>query len=394
MPPLTDFDTAMRRSTEDVATLATVETVDLAAASNRVLAEPVVADRDLPPFHRAAMDGYAYCDEHRAASMPVCGHVRAGDTADVEVPRGHCIGIATGAPLPATCDTVVPHELTDRKDPLRMTEAPPSRGANVHPQAADAKAGHVLIEAGQLLLAAEIGISAMAGRQTLPVCGQPRVAILTSGDEVVPPQTNPSPHQIRNSNHPMVAAIVARSGGRCVLHQHLADEPRQVSASIEAAAEQADVIVTTGGISAGTHDFLASTLEQLGCEWRVSGVAMKPGKPVRIGVRSGTTVVCLPGNPVSALVAGAVFLSPILRTMLGLPAGPRWRTVRLAASLRSNARRTLLRPAQLLDAETASIPAWQGSGDLAHLAGTSGIVRLPLADSAEAGTDVLYTRWP
>jgi molybdopterin biosynthesis enzyme len=121
---------------------------------------------------------------------------------------------------------------------------------------------------------------------------------------------------------------------------------------------------------------------------------MKPGKPIRIGILDGIPVVCLPGNPVSALVTAALFLSPILSAMLGLSPGPRWRMVRLAESLRSNTRRTLLRPAHLLDADTASIPNWKGSGDLAHLAGTSGLVRLPLAESVDAGTEVQYTRWP
>lgn len=394
MPPLIDFETALQLATEGVAPLTTTEMVDLAEASERVLAGAILADRDLPPFHRAAMDGYAYCNEHREASMPVCAHVRAGDTADVNVPPGSCIGIATGAPLPTMCDTVVPHELTDRGDPLCITEDPPATGANVHPRSADAKAGQILIGAGQRLSAAEIGIAAMAGHQSLTVRSRPSVAILTSGDEVVQAGKDPAPHQIRNSNHPMVATLVARSGGRCVLHRHLADEPGEVRAAIETAIGQADVLVTTGGISAGTHDFLASTLEQLGCRWRINGVAMKPGKPVRIGDLDGTAVVCLPGNPVSALVTGSLFLSPILRAMLSLTPGPRWRTVRLSEPLRSNTQRTLLRPAHLLDADTASVPSWQGSGDLAHLVGTSGLIRLPHMETAEAGIEVSFTRWP
>ena len=121
---------------------------------------------------------------------------------------------------------------------------------------------------------------------------------------------------------------------------------------------------------------------------------MRPGKPVRVGDLNGTAVVCLPGNPVSALVTASIFLTPILRRMLGLTPGPRWRMVRLSQPLRSNPHRTLLRPAHMLEADTATVPEWQGSGDLVHLAGTRGMVRIPMQESVEAGTEVPFTRWP
>jgi molybdopterin molybdotransferase len=264
----------------------------------------------------------------------------------------------------------------------------------VHPRAADAQRGHVLIEAGQRLSAAEIGIAAMNGHQSVRVRSRPRVAILTSGDEVVPAGSDPADHQIRNSNHPMVAMLAHRAGGRCVLHRHLADEPDAVRAALHAAAEQADILVTTGGISAGLHDYLPDSLEQLGCNWKFTGVAVKPGKPARVCELNGTQVVCLPGNPVSALVTGTLFFVPMLRSLLGLTPGPRWRLVRLAAAHSATPHRTLLRPAHLHSPDTASLPHWHGSGDLVHVAGTRGMVRLPLQETVEAGTEVPFTRWP
>jgi molybdopterin molybdotransferase len=394
MAALIDLDTAIDRTTEGVLTIDRTETVSLAAASERVLAVDVVADRDLPPFNRAAMDGYAYDHDHAATSRPVCGHIQAGDPMQVDVSPGHCVGIATGAPVPPSCNTVVPHELTDRSDPLTITADAPPRGGNIHPQAADAARGKILINAGQLLSSAEVGIAAMTGYESLLVRAKPQITLLTSGDEVVGAGIEPASHQIRNSNHPMISMLAARAGGELNQHHHLADDPNALTAVLEHAADSADVIVTTGGISAGKHDFLPDAFEKLGCHWRIAGVAMKPGKPIRVGRLQDCVVVCLPGNPVSSLVTGAIFLAPIIRALIGLTPGPRWRTVRLTETIRSNPHRTLLRPAHTPTSATVSIPTWQGSGDLAHLAGTRGIVRLPLGKQVDAGTEVPFTRWP
>ncbi|MDP7069780.1 MAG: molybdopterin molybdotransferase MoeA [Phycisphaerales bacterium] len=394
MAELIDFERAIELVQSMSLAVTAIESCPLGEAMGRVLANGVVSDRDLPPFNRAAMDGYAFAHESASDCMPVAGARRAGEADDLTVPAGSCIGISTGAAVPPPCDTVVPFECTDRGDPVRVDGAIPQAGRHVHTQGSDAKEGDTLLSPGVMIGAAEVGIAAMVGCTTLSVRSRPRVALLTSGDEVVGEGVDPAPHQIRNSNGPMVAALTRRLGGHIERHEHLRDDLQSTLESIERAAESCEVVVTTGGISAGRHDHLPAACESLGCQWVISGVRMQPGKPVRVGTWGQKTIVCLPGNPVSALVTASLFLAPILRTCLGRNPAAAWRQVQLGADAKSNAGRTLLRPARLTSPSIASIPIWQGSGDLVHTASTSGIVRLPLSDRAAAGDHVWFTPWP
>jgi len=394
MPHLIDFDTAIELMQALPVAQTVPESCLLSEAVGRVIAETVLADRDLPPFNRAAMDGYAFDRGSATNSMPVVGARRAGEVEPIDVPPGNCIGISTGAAVPASCDTVVQFEATDRGDPVCIEGELPAAGRHIHTQGSDAQSGDALINAGTRLGAAEIGIAAMVGRQKLAVRSVPRVALLTSGDEVVACGIDPASHQIRNSNGPMVTALVERLGGHVERHVHLQDDPDSTTGTIQRVVQSCDVIVTTGGISAGRHDYLPAALESLGCSWVISGVRMQPGKPIRIGVLGERIVVCLPGNPVSALVTAALFLGPVLRAYLGCDPALRWQPVTLAEGIKSNAARTLLRPATLAGPARVSVPPWQGSGDLVHTAGTDGLVRLPLSDRARAGDTASFTPWP
>jgi len=393
MPDLMDFDDAVQRTADLPAATPVTERVALSTASGRILASPIHADRDLPPFHRACMDGYAYAAGEEAA-MPVDGEVAAGEASDRRIPAGACALISTGAPLPPGTDTVIPHEQTDRGNPLRVTGVWPGRGSNVHARAADAAEGDTLVERGTRIGPAEIGIAAMVGAAEIQVLQRPRVAVFTSGNEVVAEGVLPASHQIRNSNGPMVESLIERLGGSTVAAQHLPDDSEASVAAIRAKLDQSSIIVTTGGISAGRHDHVGTSLESIGVTWAVNGVAMQPGKPVRVGTIGATSIVCLPGNPVSALITGSIFLATAMRLHLGLPAMPRWRPVALREDAKANPRRSLLRPAVTTSAMEASIPPWQGSGDLAHAAGTRGVVRLPRTGDCAAGTVVPFTRWP
>ena len=393
MPPDMEFNDAIDRLGELSVPTLIEETVTLHESIDRILAKPLFADRDLPPFDRACMDGYAYASGRQEA-MPVVGEVQAGDGQVLRVPSGSCVSISTGAPLPPDTDTVIPHELTDRGSPLHVLGEWPHAGANVHLRGADACAGDCLIDAGTRIGTSEIGLLAMAGTSTVSVRGRPHVAILTTGNEVVSQEDTPKPHQIRNSNGPMLASLVDRLGGHIISMTHLPDELGNTTQKLRMAMEQVPIIVTTGGISAGDHDHMTGALDDLGIAWKVQGVAMQPGKPIRIGQCGTTTIVCLPGNPVSALVTGTLFLSTIMRLHLGIPSLPQWRPVTLAAHTRCNPRRALFRPAALTSTTSAVVPTWQGSGDLAHAAGTDGLVRLPLASECASGTEVPFMPWP
>ena len=393
MVTLPQYDEALTQILNDISPTASSQATATDQATGRVLAEPIIADRDLPPFHRAAMDGYAVCTHAWRHCMPVHAGVQAGHRLQDIPSNDACIEIATGAAVPEPFDAVIPYELSDRKNPVTFhMDSPPSLHANIHRQAADATSGTTIVEAGTLLGTAELGLAAMVGVQNLVVQQQPRVHILTSGDEVVSEGVLPATHQIRNSNRPMIAEIVSRCGGVITRTEHLVDTPEQSRAAMQAA--DAEVLVTTGGISAGRADHVAESLTAAGCQWTITGVAMQPGKPVRIGRLDHRVIVCLPGNPVSALVCGTLFLAPILRQLLHQPAGPLWQKVSLQHDLKGNVRRTAFRASRRTSDSKVAIPHWQGSGDLSHAAGTHGIVELPRDEVIRAGTDLRFTPWP
>lgn len=378
------------------------EVIMLEDAVGRVLAAPVVADRDQPPFDRSAMDGYAVRASELEAdtSLPVAGTVAAGQPADLDVPAGHCVAIATGAPVPDGLDLVVPHERTDRGDrhggPVRFDAEGIETGYAIHPRGADAKTGDQLVSVGTILSPAHIGLAATVGLDRLPVRRRPRIRLLTSGDEIVDRTADPLPHQVRNGNGPMLEGLVGRMGAEFGGHVHVDDDPSAVRAALEHAVEQADIVVTVGGISAGDRDFLPDAIEGLGATTVLAGAAIQPGKPIRVGrLASGTTIVSLPGNPVSVLATACLFLWPLVRTMLGCSDGLPWRTVRLAGDVRPNPRRHAFRPATIDDAGDATVPTWHGSGDLSHTTATDGLVALPRqADPVPDGTRLRFLPWP
>jgi len=359
------------------------------AAEHDTLNEPVIADRDLPPFDRSTMDGYALRHGAWANTMPCVGRIDAGQRDVVTVPAGSCVSIATGAPVPAGLDTVIPHERTHRDGDAVHFGSLPNRGANVHCRASDASAGDTLVPAGSALGPAEIGLMAACGMHAATPPQSALAWIFTSGDEVVPVDATPLPHQIRNSNGPMVCSILERRIGSCN-HRHLPDDLNATIAMLQQ-DHDSTLLVTTGGISAGERDFIPEALEALGIEWTLIGTAVKPGKPIRLGRLHGTPVVCLPGNPVAALIMGILLLGQITAALLG-QSPPQWTSMPLANDVQPNARRELLRVATERDG-ALHVGPWQGSGDLAHCAGMNAIIRLPKGDeTVKAGTPVSVLR--
>ncbi len=402
MKGLPDYDAALRLALTGIDAITDTEMVRVVDAAGRVLAAPIEADRDLPSFNRAQLDGYALRagDLGRVESFPVAATIAAGDAADVRVEPGRCVKIATGAPLPDDLDTVIGHERSDRGDPVRFTTRSIKPGHAVHPRGADAVAGDTLVASGTMLDPRHIGIAATVGADPVEVVRRPRVVLLTSGDEVVAAGDPVATHQIRNSNGPMIAAMVHRIGGGPVRHRHVADDRQASIEAVGAALDEADLLITVGGISAGERDYVPAALDAGGVTLSVHGAAIQPGRPVMVGRTAGGTVTLgLPGNPVSALACTCLFGWPIVRALLGIDPSLPWRWVELAEGVKPNPRRRAFRPATIVEAlsrgEHVRVPAWAGSGDLAHTAPTGGLLDLPAQpEPIVAGTRLRFLPWP
>jgi molybdopterin molybdotransferase len=378
------------------------ERIPLTQAAGRVLAEPIHADRDQPPFPRATRDGYA-CRAHEANThqlLHLVGQVRAGQTASQPVASGEACEIMTGAPLPEGADAVfmiehaehgssaasaptsgaTPSGSANAEDPygdfVRLAEGRHlAAGENVVPQGAEAAAGVELLAAGIRLGPAQIALAAQCGYAQILVEPRPRVAILTTGDEVVPVEATPGPSQIRNSNAPMLAALVASAGGEV----HLAsasDTLEALDAALDRILPAADLLVVSGGISAGRFDLVAEALCRRGARFFFGGVAIQPGKPVAFGQTPipGTArhvpFFALPGNPISSAVTFRLFAAPLLAALAGEAAQPRFTLARLREPWHGKPGLTRFLPAWCDFAPEAGVHVvpWQGSGDLAAFA--------------------------
>jgi molybdopterin molybdotransferase len=291
------------------------EEVSLAAASGRVLADPrIVASLDVPPFANSAMDGYAL----RAADTPgilrIVGEVAAGNARLPEVSGGAAVRITTGAPLPPGADTVVPLEGAGESDGA-VTVPLTAPGTYVRMAGSDTPAGTEVCLPGVLGPPA-IAVLASLGLAHAGVRRRPRIAILSTGDELVDPRLSLGPGQIYDSNAAALAAAITEAGGEPQPLGRVPDMREAVEEALRAGAGS-DLIVTSGGVSVGQHDYVRGILEDSGSLdfWRI---AVQPGKPLAVGEIAGVTVIGLPGNPVSALVTFELFVRPMIRAMLGL----------------------------------------------------------------------------
>jgi molybdopterin molybdotransferase len=313
------------------------EEVALAAALGRVLAEQVASTHDLPPFDASAMDGYAVI-AGPAAELAVVGESRAGRPADRPLRPGEAIAISTGAVIPEGADAVVPVERVAARDGrVDVPETEP--GANVRRAGEDVRSGEPVLPPGTELGPAELAVLSSLGRERVACGRRPRVAVLVTGDELVPPGRPLRPGQIRDSNATALAAQAARAGAQVVLVEHVPDERAPTVAALERALAAADAVCVSGGVSVGEHDHVKAGLAAVGAEERFWGVALKPGKPTWFGTRGATLVFGLPGNPVSAMVTFHLLARPALRALAGAdPADTRVRAI-LDAPVSLNPRR-------------------------------------------------------
>lgn len=323
IPPTTLF--AARERVLAAARRATAtEMVSLAAAHGRHLAVPVHADGPWPSTDRSAMDGFAMRAADAAAAgaaLPVVGESLAGTPFAGPLPAGAAVRIMTGAVVPSGADCVVPVEQTSGFGGERVTiDKPVARGANVRPFASELAAGALVLPAGRLLRAAEIGVLAVLGHAQVPVVRRPRVAILATGDEVVPVESSPLPHQVRESNSWALAAQVVECGGEPLRLGIAPDEPEPLRRALQRGLGEADVLLTIGGISKGTHDLVHGTLAALGVRAEFHGIDLKPGKPTFFGLHGDEPrryVFGLPGNPASTFTVFDLLVRPLLQVLLG-----------------------------------------------------------------------------
>jgi molybdopterin molybdotransferase len=366
-----------------------VETVDLLAGLGRVLAEGILADRDFPPFARSTRDGYAVRAADVAeipARLEVVGEVKAGDWPEpgvCSVGRGQAVGIMTGAPLPEGADAVVmvEHTLPIREPAVKLVEVRRSIsvGENFVPRGAEARAGQLLLDRGRRLDHAGIAIAASVGKSRVQVFRKPRVAVLSTGDEVVEIDATPGPAQIRNSNSYSLAAQVQNAGGEAVQLEIAADERGRLRTLMEEGLG-CDLLLLTGGVSMGKYDLVEQVLGELKAEFYFTGAEIQPGRPVVFGSHK-KYFFGLPGNPVSTMVTFELFARPMIEALAGMAPQP---LIFLRAWLKSEIRtKTGLKrflPAVLsgeFENAEVELARWQGSGDIAALARANCYVVIP-----------------
>jgi molybdopterin molybdotransferase len=418
-----------------------IERIDLALAAGRILAAPLLADDDQPPFPRSTRDGYACRAAEVSAhiALPISGSTHAGETPAGPLTPGAAWEIMTGAPVPEGADCVVMLEHVERsgKSITLHSSRTIDRGDNIVAKGAQGRRGDEQLAPGVLLGPAQIALAASCGYAMLDVFARPRVAILTTGDELVPIDATPGPGKIRNSNAPMLAALVARAGGEPIVLPTADDTAEALDVSL-AQAVQADMFLISGGVSAGTHDLVEPALARLGAQFHFTGVKIQPGKPLVFGELKSTSFseaketgfseakgagfspyispaqkegalapevpsrnipfFGLPGNPISSAATFLLFAAPILAALAGSgEAHPRFVLAQLSRDTDRKGKPGLTRflPARCAFSrsvnelpEVATVP-WHGSGDLSAFAQSNCFLVIPeSAASLTAGTTV------
>jgi molybdopterin molybdotransferase len=378
-----------------------IEEVPLTAAVGRVLAKPVRAQEDVPPYTRSTVDGYAVraedtfgATEALPALLDLVEDIRMGAVPQKRLAPGQASRIATGGMLPPGADAVVMVEHTEELDATSFAVLRPvAPGENVIRAGEDVAAGEELLPANSRLRPADIGALAALGITEVPVWRRPRVAVLSTGDEVVPPEQTPAPGQIRDSNSYSLGAAAQEAGGEAVYLGLVRDEYRAVLDGVRRGLEVADVVVLSGGSSVGVRDVAAQVLTDLGPPGvLVHGVALRPGKPVLIALCQGKPVFGLPGHPVSALVTFDLFVRPAIHRLLGLKERPRagvrarlTRNLASAAGREDHVRVRLVETAEGFAAE----PVLGKSGLLSTLVRADGTIVIPPArEGLRAGEEV------
>jgi molybdopterin molybdotransferase len=367
--------------------------VPLGESLGRILAQDVLALWPSPPFTNSAMDGYALrradvlgASASAPARLSLVGESAAGRPFEGTVGTGEAARIMTGAVIPSGADAVVPVEKASDDGALVSIREEPREAAHIRREGEDIGEGAIALRAGTRLAPASVAAAASVGHATLPVRRRPVVAVLATGDELVEPGTAPGPGHISDSNSVVVAALVAAAGAEPCVLPRVSDDRGAIREALEGI--RADLIVTTGGVSAGAYDVVKLALADAGVEF--SAVAMQPGKPQGLGRVGGTPILCLPGNPVSVLVSFCVFARPMLRVLAGEPQSAA-RTAIVAQGWRSPPARRQYMPVQFRadGAVAPASPGGSGSHLVASLAAAEALAVVPAGrEGVEPGDTV------
>jgi molybdopterin molybdotransferase len=395
MTDLLALDEAVARVLERARPLG-AEQVALGDAAGRVLAVDARSAVDLPPFPSSAMDGYAVRAADLPGTLPVVERIAAGRPAPRPLRPGEVMAIATGGVVPDGADAVVPVEDVVQTDNAVEVASTVPGGAHVRPRGGDVEVGEVVVPAGTLLGPAQIGALAASGIAAVECRLRPRVTVLTTGTELRPPGEALRPGEIYEANGALLESAAAGVGARVERLVPVADDPHAHREALARGLE-ADVLVTSGGVSVGPHDLVRATAAELGVEEVFWGVAVKPGKPLSFGVRDTTLVFGLPGNPVSTLVGFELFVRPALLALQGhREPGPRFEPGQLAAAVRRNpVRDELVRSRLSADGDAAVLRPLEGqeSHMIARAAGANALILVPRGEGRlEAGSPVRFLR--
>ena len=397
MKPLLPVDDATRRLLEAAAPVTESEMLPLAECDGRVLAADLTARLTQPPFDASAMDGYAL----RSADAPdigsiftVIGQAAAGHAFPGAVGEGEAVRIFTGAPVPQGADAILIQEDAEVLEggKIRTTFAV-AAGRHIRPRGQDFTEGEAALKAGRELGFTDLTLAAAMNHAALSVYRRPRIAILATGDELLPPGSTPQPAQIIASNTFGVAALARQAGAEVVDLGIIADDEKLIRAAIgRAVASRVDVLVTLGGASVGDHDLVQAALKAEGMQLDFWRIAMRPGKPLMVGAIGNMQVLGLPGNPVASLVCSLLFLEPLIRRIARRAPLQRAATARTAAPLKENDHRQDYLRARFSTDENGALVAEayakQDSSMMKILAHSDGlIVRPPHAPEVEAGTE-------
>jgi len=372
--------------------LSTTETVSLDQSLGRILRTPISADRPIPPFDRAMMDGVAIDSSEffgLGTELRLAGTQAAGSPALEKWLPDTCFEVMTGAPIPIGCDCVIPvEEISITEDSVIFSpDAIGTSGQFIHPLGSDAKDGQELVSAGYLLGPAELAIAASVGQTELTVSKRPHVAIITSGDEVIPPHQHPTAYQIRQS-HP-TALINMLQPLVTVNHHHISDDLEETERVLQQAVQNFDFVILTGGVSKGKFDYIAPTLNKLLGEPVFHGIRQRPGKPMGFWhTPNGPIVFGLPGNPVSVMATASRYVLPALKHHLQLRT-PHSQTIQLAQPFSWKADIPGFAPVAFDNEGRHIISPMRNSGDYLCLAGCVGMAELPTPKHTYTSSDAL-----